>query len=109
MDLKNLPLASDPGAQSIEQKLPGSCLLRSVADLKSQFLAVAKDPRSLLVDASAVEQIDCAALQVLVAVALERARAGRHFAIRAPSEAFRSAVSTLGLGPVLPVMNGALP
>jgi len=77
--------------------LPRCCTLREAAELKSAVLAANAESPILRLDASGVEQIDCAALQLLVSLTKTRAQSGRATLIVRPSPVLVSAIRLLGL------------
>jgi anti-anti-sigma factor len=97
--------ANDPSSAANEPSLigsltlPRSCTLRSAAELKSALLAADTESKTLQLDASGVEQIDCSGLQLLVSLIKTRRRTGRTVSIVQPSAAFIRAIRLLGLDP----------
>lgn len=78
-------------------RLPERCVTVATAGLRDQFLT-AIDQGDVHVDASEVEMIGQAVLQLLVAAALAAEANGRSFAIINPSPAFVERVSACRLG-----------
>ncbi len=64
-------------------KLDASCTLREAADLQFSLVAASGDP--VVVDGSAVERIDTAGLQLLVALARRQQQGGRRLEWKAAS------------------------
>lgn len=81
--------------------LGAACTLREAASLKAQLLACRVSGDTVTVDGSAVQRIDTAGLQLLVAFARREAGAGRLLQWHAPSDELCNAVSQLGLREVL--------
>ncbi len=82
--------------------LPAELTLYTVADCQprwQQWLAETEGPA--VADAGAVDEVDAAGLQLVLALALALERDGRHLAIHAPSERFAAACRTLGLATLL--------
>lgn len=78
-------------------RLAAECLIHDAPALKQQLLARMEDSGTVVLDASAVQRIDTAALQLIGAFV--RDRAGRGLGIRwhAASPAFAAAARLLGL------------
>jgi len=75
--------------------LPAHCGTVAAAAVRDQLLGAARGDTA--VDASAVESLGQAVLQLLLAAARDAAAAGRGFAILDPSSAFAGRVSRCGL------------
>lgn len=97
-------------AENILLRLPERCVTVAAGDLRDQFLKVT-DQDEIQVDASAVELIGQAVLQVLVAAARAAEASGGSFAIINPSPAFAERVSACRLGEAigLPVEGETIP
>ncbi len=87
--------------------LQADCTLRQAAALKSSLLAFKPEPAGAILDGSAVQRIDTAGLQLLVAFAQREARAGRTLAWTSASPVLRDAGERLGLADVLSLPAGA--
>jgi anti-anti-sigma regulatory factor len=87
-------------AMHIDRQIVG---LPTVADaavaaaLQATLLAAAHDGHSVLLDASEVDELGAAVVQVIEVARRSFAAQGRLLAIRAPSDAFTSAYQDLGL------------
>lgn len=75
--------------------------IQVVSDLKSELESAIEAEGNIVLDASKVESIDTAALQLLVAFVQHAALKKREFEWREPTDAFLDAVKLMGL-------NGAL-
>lgn len=92
------PIAADPARPAaVSVRLPIICRLRDLSDLRQQLLARLPMLEPVAIDASEVESIDTAALQLLHAFERDRARRSRTTLYTGASQAFRTAVATLGL------------
>jgi anti-anti-sigma regulatory factor len=92
---KAAPAPAAPAADRFYLTLDASCTLRETADL--QFSLVAANGNPLVVDAGAVQRIDTAGLQLLVAMARRQQAAGRRLEWKAVSPELRQCSSRLGL------------
>lgn len=101
--------AASPAADAFYLKLDSCCTLRESADL--QFSLVAANGNPVVVDGSAVERIDTAGLQLLVALARRQQQAGRGFEWKAASAEIIKCGERLGLIGALGLSagNGATP
>lgn len=81
-----MPKKSSPNARSRRAldarplsalALPAECLIANAGQLRTELLAVLEQPEALTLDASAVERIDAACLQLLTVFASERRAASR--------------------------------
>jgi phospholipid transport system transporter-binding protein len=95
------PVAAKPAAVPARLTLGTECTLRDSANLKSQLLNTVSATDSVVVEGGAVEKIDTAALQLLVAFALREAAAGRRLEWVSASEELLGAGARLGLLEVL--------
>jgi len=88
------------GTSEIDRQIVG---LPTVADgavataLQATLLAAAEDGHSVLIDASDVDELGAAVIQVIEVARRSFTAAGRTFAIRAPSDAVTAAYQDLGL------------
>ena len=78
-------------------RLPATLGIAQVAQQPPQFDEALDSGRPLAVDGNAVEQLDGAALQLLLAFQLAAVQAGRAPDWRKPSPQLREAVALLGL------------
>jgi anti-anti-sigma regulatory factor len=98
------------GKGPFQLKLDAGCTLRDCADLQFSLVAANGDP--VVVDGSAVERIDTAGLQLLVALARRQQDAGQGLAWRAASPELLKCSRRLGLIDALglaPLANGGSP
>jgi anti-anti-sigma regulatory factor len=77
--------------------LAADCTLREAPALKAQLLATTSSGQQVIIEAGAVERIDAAGLQLLVAFAQREAAAGRRLAWQSVSDPLRGAGARLGL------------
>lgn len=77
--------------------LAADCTLREAPALKAQLLATISATPQVIIEAGAVERIDAAGLQLLVAFARREAAAGRRLAWQSVSDELRGAGARLGL------------
>jgi len=91
------PIEETPAARSdpFYLNLEPSCTLRESADLQFSLVAASGDP--VVVDGSAVERIDTAGLQLLVALARREQDAGRKLQWQAASPVVIKSSARLGL------------
>ena len=78
-------------------RLPATLGIAQVAELRGQFSEALDSGRPLAIDASAVEQLDGAAMQLLLAFQRRAAAAGRTPVWRKPSPPLMDAAALLGL------------
>jgi ABC-type transporter Mla MlaB component len=81
--------------------LPGECGIASAAKLKSALLKRVGDAGSVTLDASAVQRVDSAGLQVLAAFARDRRAAGLALEWASVPRSLADAASLLSLTDVL--------
>ncbi|MEJ0100940.1 MAG: STAS domain-containing protein [Pseudomonadota bacterium] len=91
--------SSKPATEAFYLNLESSCTLRETADLQFSLVAAKGDP--IIIDGGAVERIDTAGLQLLVALALEQRHAGRRLEWKAASAELRKCAQRLALFEVL--------
>jgi anti-anti-sigma regulatory factor len=77
--------------------LAADCTLREAPALKAQLLAANSATPQVTIEAGAVERIDAAGLQLLVAFARREAAAGRRLAWQSVSDELRGVGARLGL------------
>ena len=77
--------------------LPEECVIASAAELQSQLLKRLGDKASVRIDASAVQRVDSAALQVLAAFARDRRAEGRGVEWVSVPDSLTDAASLLSL------------
>lgn len=83
--------------------LPADCGIAQAEALRGQLTELREIDAPLQLDASAVERVSSACLQLLVALFRERAEAGRRSVLQAPSAPLADAVAWLGLSAFLPI------
>ena len=93
------PAGGNSGALKLQ--LQADCTLRQAAALQSSLRAFDAGPHGAVLDGSAVQRIDTAGLQLLVAFARREAGAGRALSWAAASAVLRDAGARLGLAGVL--------
>mgnify|MGYP005811454379 CR=1 FL=1 len=107
--------AVDAAAQASRRaglRLEPSCTLRDALDMQFQLLATDFGDSDVLLDGSAVERIDTAGLQMLVAFAKQHAASGRRIQWTAASQELQRGSrllgldETLGLNPPPPEVSG---
>lgn len=92
---------SETGAEDGQVRLPAQCTTVIAEDLRVRLVLAADVEGEILVDASEVETVGQAVLQLLVAAAAEAERAGHSFAIVNPSDAFARRVAACRLADAL--------
>jgi anti-anti-sigma regulatory factor len=97
----NAPVDSDAAAPSGTPESPPLCLdvaaVRIAAKLKSELQTRMAVPGTVRIDASAVERVDTATLQVLAAFFRDMSQASRQAEWCGQSAALERAANTLGL------------
>ena len=88
-----------PGSRLLS--LGSSCTFQDVSRLHPALLDYLSDGTPVVIDASQVEQVDTAGLQLLVAFAIDCMERGIAFGWKARSTAFERSVRLLGLGALL--------
>lgn len=83
--------------------LPADCGIAQAEALRGRLTELRELDAPLQLDASAVERVSTACLQLLVALFRERAETGRSSALQAPSAPLAEAVVCLGLSASLPI------
>lgn len=79
---------SDAGAEAGPLRLPPQCTTVTADDLRVQLVLASDADGEIVVDASDVENVGQAVLQLLVAASDEARRSGQSLAIANPSPAF---------------------
>lgn len=82
-------------------RLGETCTLREAVELKQQLLTHLEAPAPLFIDASAVERVDSASVQLLVAFSLDCMERGIEYGWAARSAALNRAIDLLGVGPLV--------
>lgn len=88
-------VAAAPASDAFFLKLDASCTLRDTADLQFSLVAASGDP--VVVDGSAVERVDTAGLQLLVALVRRQQQGGRRLEWKAVSPELMKCGERLGL------------
>lgn len=88
---------SDPDAER-SLRLPPLCATVEADDLRVRLVLASDMDGETIVDASEVESVGQAVLQLLVAARAEAKREGQQFLIVNPSPAFAARVAACGLG-----------
>lgn len=78
--------------------LPAELTIYQAADFKARLLAPGPVTRDRVFDASAVERVDLAGLQLLLLAQRECAAAGHVLVLKQPSDALSEPLALLGLG-----------
>jgi phospholipid transport system transporter-binding protein len=81
--------------------LGASCTIHEAPALRSHLIAQASHPGPYELDGSAVQQIDTAGVQLVVAFALDCLEKGVHYFWTGRSPALEEAIRTLGVGALL--------
>lgn len=84
--------------------LPADCGIAQAEALRGRLTELRELDAPLQLDASAVERMSTACLQLLVALFRERAEASRVSALHAPSAPLAEAIAWLGLSASLPIV-----
>jgi len=87
--------------------LGASCTIHEAPALRAHLLAQAAHPGPYEIDGSAVQQIDTAGVQLVVAFALDCLERSIHYVWTARSVALDEAIRTLGVGALLESPGGA--
>jgi len=82
-------------------RLPAQCTLADAQGLKLKLAKLLKSVKPVTVDARAVQRIDTASLQLLVAFALERSANDLALRFASVSDDFVEATRLLGFGQIL--------
>ena len=81
--------------------LGASCTIHEAPALRSHLIDQASHPGPYEIDGSAVQQIDTAGVQLVVAFALDCLEKGVHYVWTGRSAALEEAIRTLGVGALL--------
>jgi ABC-type transporter Mla MlaB component len=87
--------------------MASNCTVKDAAAMKVSLCAVADAAGAVVIDAGAVERIDTAVLQLLIAFVRERLGNDREVTWRAPSAALLSSARLLGVSDLLTLPNSA--
>lgn len=96
------PAASEPAAQ-VEPVivLAANCSVKDAAALKTSLCAAALDSAAVTLDASAVERVDTATIQLLCAFVRDRSSRNQGVTWRGESQALQDAARLLGVRALL--------
>jgi ABC-type transporter Mla MlaB component len=94
------PSATVHSGEARTLELPAQCLLRDAVEFRQHFLDCV-DAESVVVDVGAVDRIDTAFIQVLLAFTRTRAAANRAVTWQRVSSEFAASVRLLGVQAVL--------
>jgi phospholipid transport system transporter-binding protein len=92
-------------SKPVDVTLESGCTLRDCADMQFLLLSAHVDHDPVVVDGAAVERIDTAGLQLLVAFARRHADAGRRVEWKAASPELLKCSARLGLVEALGMQN----
>lgn len=81
--------------------LAANCSVKDAASLKTSLCAVANESAAVTLDASAVERVDTATMQLLCAFARDRIARKQSIVWRGQSQALHDAIRLLGVGALL--------
>ncbi len=102
------PAAVEPASAPAESTavdplivLAASCSVKDAAALKTSLCAVANEGGAVTLDASAVERVDTATMQLLCAFVRDRSARNQSVVWRGQSQALQDAVRLLGVGALL--------
>ncbi|WP_242139732.1 MULTISPECIES: STAS domain-containing protein [unclassified Sphingomonas] len=98
-----IPNQPDPGIMVDQICLPAHGTTVTAEDLKVRLVLAANFGERVTIDASSVESVGQAVLQLLIAARIDSQAAGRAFAIVNPSPAFAARISALGLNHTLAI------
>jgi anti-anti-sigma regulatory factor len=96
-----MPSPPDLAAEERSLRLPANGTTVIAEDLRVRLVLAADLDEEIVVDASEVENVGQAVLQLLVAARAEAERAGQHFVISSPSQAFTDRVTACRLAGAL--------
>ncbi|MDB5671875.1 MAG: hypothetical protein JWO25_2834 [Alphaproteobacteria bacterium] len=107
--MNSMPSRPEDDADARSLRLPANGTTVVAEDLRTRLVMASDLDHEIIVDASDVETVGQAVLQLLVAARCEALRAGRFFAIANPSFAFSERVTACLLaGPLgLEIREGA--
>ncbi len=87
--------------------MASNCTVKDAAAMKESLCAVADAAGAVVIDAGAVERIDTAVLQLLIAFVRERLGNDREVIWRTPSAALLDSARLLGICDLLTLPNSA--
>jgi anti-anti-sigma regulatory factor len=95
------PASAAAAAETPLVSLPATCTLRETADLKARLLRWIDSAEPVVLDASGVQRIDTAALQVLCAFARDRRSRNLAFTWQGRVDTVAEACRLLGIASIL--------
>ena len=98
-----MPNQPDPESTVDTIHLPAHGTTVTAEDLKVRLVLAANLGDRIIVDASGVESVGQAVLQLLIAARIDAQAAGQAFAITNPSPAFTARIAALGLNHTLAI------
>jgi len=96
-----VPFVAAGASQITVLALPADCTARGAGNLKTSLVDRLETAACVGIDVTAVERVDTVCLQLLVAFARDRQKAGRDLEWQGRSAAFTEAVDVLGLASIL--------
>jgi len=90
---------SEAGASTLRMKLEGEFTIYRASELKCELMAALDGARSLEIDVSAVTEIDCAGIQLLMLAKRVAAQRQQSLRLTCRSEAVTEALTLLDLVP----------
>ena len=106
-DAVNNPAAAAPGPKRTGRVVLGvSCTFHEAVALRAHLLEQAELPGPYVIEGGAVEQIDTAGVQLLLAFALDCLERNIHYTWRSRSAALDDAIRILGVGALLESPGG---
>jgi len=98
------PVGATPASGRIV--LGTSCTIHEARNLREQMLAQAQSPGPFEIDGSAVQQVDTAGVQLVVAFALDCLERNAAYSWKGRSPALEDAIRVLGVGALLECPGG---
>lgn len=95
--MNSVPNQPEPGSMERALRLPAHCTTVTAEDLHVRLVLASDLDSEIAVDASEVESVGQAVLQLLVAARVEAGRNGQAFVIKNPSAAFVERVQSCRL------------
>src|SRR5262245_54389765 len=89
--------------------LEGVCNIQQAAELKTRLVDALEKGSDLVIDGSAVEEVDTAVVQLLIAATAAARTRGRSLRWQSPSAALRRCAETIGLAAQLDLDAPAQP
>lgn len=101
------PVDRGAPARSDSLALNADCTLAEADSLKAALAGLLDEPQAVTLDASALQRIDTAALQLLAAFVRDRRLGGRAVTWRGAEHALEPAARLLGMGDLLGLAGGS--